>query len=125
MQDECSRRSVVKQLLLAVAGIAALVASTAAFAAPNATATARVVYITSPVHSGTHAILVARVHPARRCTITVYYNSGPSHARGLYPKRPVHGRVSWTWLINPAPGRYPIHVNCGSAGSIRTHIRVT
>ena len=115
----------MKQLLLSVAAIAALVASTAAFAAPNAATTARLVYVTSPVHAGTHAILVARVRPARLCTITVYYKSGPSHARGLYPKRPVHGRVSWTWMANPAPGRYPIKVNCGSAGLIRTHIKVT
>jgi micrococcal nuclease len=115
----------VKQLLLSAAGIAALVGSTAAFAASSATATARLVYVTSPVAAGSHAILVARVHPARRCTITVHYTSGPSHAKGLYPKRPIHGRVSWTWLINPAPGRYPIYVNCGNAGFIRTHIRVT
>jgi hypothetical protein len=84
----------VKWLLLSLAGIAALVASTAAFAAPNATARARLVYVTSPVSPGAHAILVARVVPARRCTITVYYMSGPSHAQGLYPKRPVNGRVS-------------------------------
>jgi micrococcal nuclease len=119
------RGGVMKRLVPSVVGIAALVAAAAAFAAPNATATTRLVYLTSPVHAGTHAILVARVHPARRCTITVYYKSGPSHARGLYPKRPVHGRVSWTWLANPAPGRYPIYVDCGSAGFIRTHIRVT
>jgi hypothetical protein len=115
----------MKGLLASLAGIAALVGSAVAFAAPNTAETTRLVYLTSPVHSGTHAILVARVRPARRCTITVTYNSGPSHARGLFPKRPVHGRVSWTWLADPAPGRYPIYVNCGSAGFIRTHIRVT
>lgn len=108
-----------------LAGLAALVASAVALAAPNTTATARLVYLTSPVHENTHAILVARVHPARLCKITVTYKSGPSHARGLYPKRPVHGRVSWTWLATPAPGRYPIHVDCGSAGSFRTHFKVT
>lgn len=114
----------MKKLLGFFAAIAALVSATAVFAAPNTAATTRLVYLTSPVHSGTHAILVARVHPARRCTITVTYNSGPSHARGLFPKRPVHGRVSWTWLADPAPGRYPIKVNCGSAGSFKTHFKV-
>ena len=114
----------MKRLLAFAASVAALVSATAVFAAPNTAAT-RLVHLTSPVHAGTHAILVAQVHPARRCTITVYYESGPSHARGLYPKRPVHGRVSWTWMVNPAPGRYPIYVNCGSAGFIRIHIRVT
>ena len=114
----------MKQLLLAAAAITALVASTAVFAAPSTAATTRLVYLTSPVQAGTHAILVARVHPARRCTITVTYKSGPSHARGLYPKPPVHERVSWTWLVTAAPGRYPIYVRCGSAGFIRTHFRV-
>jgi len=117
----------VKRLLSSVVGIGALVAAAAAFAAPNATATARLVYVTSPVSPGAHAILVARVRPARRCTITVYYKSGPSHARGLYPKRPVHGRVSWTWMVgtNTTAGRWPIQVSCGSGGSFLTHFRVT
>lgn len=115
----------MKRLLAFAASVAALVSATAVFAAPNTSATTRLVYLTSPVHAGTHAILVAQVHPARRCTITVHYRSGPSHARGLYPKRPVHGRVSWTWMASPAPGRYPIYVDCGSAGFIRTQIRVT
>jgi hypothetical protein len=116
----------VKQLLLSVAGIAALVASTAAFAAPNATATARLVKVTSPVSPGADATLVARVHPARRCTIAVYYKSGRSVAQGLYPKRPRNGRVSWTWMVgtNTTAGRWPIQVRCGSAGSFRTHFRV-
>jgi hypothetical protein len=117
----------VKQLLLAVAGIAALVASTAAFAAPNATATARLVKLTSPVSPGADATLVARVQPARRCTITGYYKSGLSVAQGLYPKRPRHGRVSWTWMVgtNTTAGRWPIRVRCGSAGSFRTSFRVS
>jgi hypothetical protein len=116
----------VKRLLTSVIGVAALVAATAAFAAPNTSATARLVYVTSPVSPGAHAILVARVVPTRRCSITVYYKSGPSHAQGLYPKRPVHGRVSWTWMVgtNTTAGRWPIQVSCGSAGSFRAHFRV-
>ena len=62
----------MKQLLLSVAGIAALVASTAAFAAPNATARARLANVTSPVSPGAHATLVARVVPARRFVIPPY-----------------------------------------------------
>jgi hypothetical protein len=116
----------VKQLLLSVAGIAALVASTAAFAAPNATATARLVSVTSPVKKNADATLVAHAVAARRCRITVHYKSGPSVARGLNPKRPVQGRVSWTWMVggNTTLGRWPITVNCGTAGSFRTHFRV-
>jgi len=57
----------------------------------------------------------------------VYYKSGPSHAAGLYPKRPVGGRVSWTWKVGTrtTPGRWPIRVSCGSAGSFRTSFRTT
>jgi hypothetical protein len=116
----------VKQLLLAVAGIAALVASTAAFAAPHAAATARLIHVTSPVSPGADATLVARVNPARRCTIAVYYKSGRSVAQGLYPKRPRNGRVSWTWMVgtNTTAGRWPIYVSCGRSGSFRTHFSV-
>ena len=117
----------MKGLLASLAGIAALVGSTVAFAAPNTAATVRLVYVTSPVRAGAHAILVARVHPAPLCTIAVHYKTTISHARGLYPKRPVHGRVSWTWMVgtNTTPGRWPITVNCGSAGRFTTHFRTT
>jgi hypothetical protein len=117
----------VKRLLLSVAGIAALVGAAAALAAPNTTATARLVHVTSPVSPGEHATLTARVAPARSCRITVYYKSGPSVAQGLGPKRPSHGRVSWTWMVgtNTTAGRWPIQVSCGSAGSFLTHFRVS
>ena len=100
--------------------------ATAAFAAPNAATTARLVSVTSPVKKIAQATLVAHVVPARRCTITVHYKSGPSVARGLNPKRPVHGRVSWTWMVggNTTLGTWPITVNCGNAGSFRTHFNV-
>jgi micrococcal nuclease len=116
----------VKRLLGFIAAIAALVAASAVFAAPNAATTARLVSVTSPVSPGSYATLVARVRPARRCTITVLYMSGSSHASGLYPKRPSHGRVSWTWMVgtNTTAGRWPIYVDCGSAGMFRTHFRV-
>ena len=116
----------MKGLVPSVVGVAALVAAAAAFAAPNRTATARLVNVTSPVARNAHATLVARVAPARRCSIAVLYKSGPSHAQGLNPKRPVHGRVSWTWMVggNTTLGRWPIQVSCGSAGSFRTHFRV-
>jgi len=116
----------MKRVLPSAAAIAALVAATAAYAAPKAAVTARLVSVTSPVARNAHATLVAHVVPARRCTIAVLYKSGPSHAQGLNPKRPVHGRVSWTWKVggNTTLGRWPIRVNCGSAGSFRTHFRV-
>jgi hypothetical protein len=116
----------MKRFVLFVVGIAALVASTAVFAAPNAATTARLISVTSPARRNSYATLVARVIPTRRCTITVLYKSGPSQAQGLNPKRPVNGRVSWTWKVggNTTLGRWPIHVNCGSAGSFQTHFTV-
>ena len=116
----------MKRLLSSFVGIAALVVAAAAFAASSTTAKARLVSVTSPVSPGAHATLVVHVVSVRRCRITVYYKSGPSVAKGLNPKRPVHGRVSWTWMVgtNTTAGRWPIQVSCGSAGSVRTHFRV-
>jgi len=116
----------MKRLLSSVIAIAALAGAAAALAATNATTIARLVRVTSPARRNSYATLVAHVAPARRCRISVLYKSGPSEARGLNPKRPMHGVVSWTWKVggNTTLGRWPIQVNCGSAGSFRTHFRV-
>ena len=85
-----------------------------------------------PVSRGKQVTLIAwvRSRPVRPCTISVYDRwdkSGPSYAQGLSTKRPVHGRVSWTWQVaaNTALGRRRVVVNCGSEGSLRTYISVT
>jgi hypothetical protein len=56
---------------------------------------------------------------------TLDYKSGASSAAGLYPKRGV--RISWTWKVGTrtTPGRWPITVSCGSAGTLRTSFVVT
>jgi hypothetical protein len=114
---------------LAVAAVAA-VANLGAAVVPTAQSfesLARLIRVTSPVSRGDYATLRARVRPSRTCSITVYYKSGPSHAQGLYPKRPRLGRVSWTWKVGTRTtlGRWPIRVSCGSAGSFRTSFVVT
>jgi hypothetical protein len=88
---------------------------------------ARLVRVSSPVSRGNYATLVARVRPSRLCSIGVYYKSGRSTAQGLYPKRPIAGRVRWTWKVGTrtTPGRWPIRVSCGSAGAFRTSFVVT
>ncbi len=93
----------------------------------TADARVRLVNVTSPINHGAYATLVAAVSPSRLCSIAVYYKSGRSHAKGLYSKRPIRGRVSWTWKVgtNTTPGRWPIVVSCGSAGTLRTSFRVT
>jgi hypothetical protein len=105
---------------------------TVAATAPSATAstsTVRLVRVTSPVSAGSYATLVAHVAPSNvTCSIAVYYKSGKSTAAGLRPlRRPVAGRVSWTWKVGTrtTPGRWPIYVRCGSAGTLRTSFRVT
>jgi hypothetical protein len=105
----------------------AIIIVTTVAASPAATTTARLVRVSSPVSRGNQATLVARVVPRRVCSITVTYKSGLSHAAGLYPKRPSGGRVSWTWKVGTrtTPGRWPIRVSCGSAGSFRTSFRTT
>jgi micrococcal nuclease len=106
--------------LLAVALVAFVLAAPAA-------ASVRLVRVTSPIRHGAYATLVARVSRAATCSITVYYKSGPSHARGLYPKHTTGGRVGWTWKVGTrtTPGRWPIRVSCGAAGTLNTSFVVT
>lgn len=95
---------------------------------PAAEAKVTLVRITTPVSAGSYATLTVKVSKAARCSITVYYKSGPSSAQGLYPKR-TNGqrRVSWTWKVGTrtTAGRWPITVSCGAAGTLRTSFRVT
>jgi hypothetical protein len=97
------------------------------FASP-AVAGVRLVKLTSPVAAGEAATLTARVlPPAVRCSITVNYRPGPSHAPGLSPKRAsLLGRISWTWTVGPntTSGLWPIVVSCGRAGTLRVSIKV-
>lgn len=82
-----------------------------------------------PVSRGERETLVAwvRPRPVRRCTIRVWDSSGITQAQGLDPKRPVHGRLSWTWVVptNTNLGKHRIVVSCGAADSFRTLFRVT
>jgi hypothetical protein len=90
-----------------------------------ASARVRLVSVTSPINHGAYATLTVSVSRVATCSIAVYYKSGPSSAAGLYPKR--GRRISWTWKVGTrtTPGRWPIIVTCGSAGSLRTSFVVT
>ena len=108
--------------LMASAGAVLVVAASSA-------ASVRLVSISPrPAHRGNPVTLTARVSSSSvTCSIAVYYKSGKSVAKGLKPRRrPVRGRVSWTWLVGTrtTPGRWPIVVSCGSAGTLRTSFRV-
>jgi hypothetical protein len=112
----------VRKVVAALAAMAVLVVAAPSFAS------VRLVGISpQPAHRGNPVTLTARVSSSRvRCSIAVYYKTTVSHAKGLYPKRPTRGRVSWTWLVGTrtTPGRWPIVVRCGSAGTLRTSFRV-
>jgi len=116
----------MKRLALLAVVVAAVVGTGAALAGTHVATTARLVGVTSPARRNADASLIARVSPARRCTIAVLYKTGPSHAQGLGPKLPVRGFVIWKWRVggNTMLGTRPIQVNCGSAGSFRTHFKV-
>jgi micrococcal nuclease len=93
--------------------------------ASAASASVRLVRVTSPVSHGSYATLSVKVSRVATCSITVNYKSGPSHAAGLYPQRGT--RISWTWKVGTrtTPGRWPITVSCGSAGTLHTSFVVT
>jgi hypothetical protein len=96
--------------------------------ATAAEAKVTLVRVTSPISAGSYATLTVKVSKPATCSITVYYKSGPSEAQGLYPKRAnAQRRASWTWKVGTrtTPGRWPITVSCGSAGTLRTSFRVT
>jgi hypothetical protein len=109
-------------------GVLITASAAALLFASAAAATVHLVRLTSPVAPESEATLTARVLPRGvSCSITVNYKSGPSHAAGLFPKRPSPtGRVSWTWTVGTSttPGRWPIVVSCGQAGTLHTAIRV-
>jgi hypothetical protein len=101
--------------------------ATAASPPPRSSGKVSLVSVTSPVSAGSQATLIAAVPTGTSCSIVVTYKSGPSSAAGLYPKRSSSGRVSWTWTVGSrtTPGRWPIDVSCGAAGSLHTSFLVT
>jgi hypothetical protein len=111
----------MRRLLIAVVATVALTFPVAA------SASVKLVRVTSPAHPGNQATVTAAVSPNATCSITVNYKSGPSHAQGLYPKRSVAGRVSWTWWVgtNTTPGRWGIVIQCGRAGTLHTSFLVS
>jgi hypothetical protein len=114
-----------KLIVLCCLVLAAASFATSAGAADRASAGVRLVSVTSPINHGGYGTLTVSVSPAKTCSITVYYKSGPSSAAGLYPKR--GSRISWTWKVGTrtTPGRWPINVSCGSAGTLQTSFVVT
>jgi acyl dehydratase len=110
-----------------VRSLVAILVCAAALAAPaGAAASVILVNFTSPVHHGDAALLVARVTGVPpRCTIAAFHKGRAWHAKGLTPRRPSAGIVSWAWQTGSVAGRWRIVVSCGSAGSLTTTLVVT
>lgn len=82
-----------------------------------AAVTQTLVRLTSPVQRGAYATIVVRSKAGLACSITVYYKSGPSSAKGLEPKiADSYGRCIWTWKVgtNTTPGTWRIVVKTGA-----------
>jgi hypothetical protein len=108
-------------------GLCAVLVCTATLAAPaGAAAAVTLVNLTSPVPRGSAALLVARVTGAPpRCTIAAFHKGRALHVKGLTPKRPSAGIVSWAWQTGSAAGRWRIVVSCGAAGSLTATLVVS
>jgi uncharacterized protein (DUF58 family) len=104
-----------------------LVVALALVVTAAASASVRLVAKTSRVKAGATASLTVKVSPARRCSISVYYKTVVSRAKGLNKKTPKGGRVTWTWKVgsNTTPGRHRIVISCGSAGKLNTSFVTT
>lgn len=92
-------------------------AHTAPVIAPDATVSASVQSIDSPVAPGQNVSLQLRTNPAAKCKISVVYDKTPSKDSGLMPKiADEYGMVSWTWTVDAsAPlGNWPVKVTCAN-----------
>ena len=87
--------------------------------APPAQLSVNVVSLTSPISAGGVASLTINTLPDARCTITVYYKSGPSQAAGLGPQTAgSNGNVTWSWKVGSrtSPGTWSITVTADLNG---------
>jgi hypothetical protein len=81
----------------------------------NSSSNVHITNVTSPVTRNHNAHLEARCSPGASASIEVDYESGPSHALGLYDKTAdANGYVEWTWRVGSrtTPGTWPIIVTC-------------
>ena len=83
--------------------------------------------VTSPISRGQKATVEIIGKPNTEYTISVYYSSGPSEAKGLEAKKSdADGLVSWTWTVgaSTSTGSKKIVVSDGMS-SIEFYIEIT
>ncbi len=111
-------------LMLAMVFYTPAAASTSQASAPRSTIshpfaiTQTLVSLTSPIKRGAYATIIVHSIAGAHCSITVYYKSGPSTAKGLGPKTAgSDGRCAWTWKVGTAttPGTWRIAVATNTA----------
>jgi hypothetical protein len=102
----------------------AFVALVALAVAAESLGTVKRLSLTTPVVAGSYASLTVKVAPAARCRIQVVYDTVISSAKGLGPK--TGGQITWRWRVGTSThaGKWPIIVDCGESGKLRTTIRV-
>jgi len=86
-----------------------------------------IVSLTSPISRGSNATITINTTPNVLCTITVYYKSGPSEAKGLEPKNSDgNGNCTWSWKVGARTthGDWKIVITAGSE-NIETYFTVT
>lgn len=114
--------------------IAALVASTAAFAAPDSATRYLYFHVKSPVARGQLAHVVVQ-GPAGLCRITVSKGGAQMHLGPLPPLNPLRpkralpvndNRVAWEWKVptNTTLGLWRVRVNCGREKTLQQTFRV-
>lgn len=120
----------VRSHLLTGVGLALLLTLAIAGPLPAGELSISLVSLSSPVAPFTDATIQIQTTPGANCSITVLYKSGPSKAKGLYPRTADgRGRVAWRWRVgsNTTPGRWPIVVRCerdGDTGELKTSFEV-
>ncbi len=78
------------------------------------------------VHPGDEATVSVKTTPNTEGSIEVDYKSGPSHAKGLDPKKSdQNGVLSWSWFVgtHTTPGTYNVILTIGSK-TITKHLIV-
>ena len=90
----------------------------------------RITSVTSQVHAGTNATVVAQTAPGADCKIAVTYRSGRSRAKGLVGKTADgSGQISWTWRVGTKAthGDWPMDITSepdGESQSLRSYVTV-
>jgi hypothetical protein len=70
---------------------------------------------TKAVRPGGTASVTVRTSKGTRCRITVWYDSGPSEARGLGTKKAgSNGTITWRWMVGTRThdGTYDVDISC-------------